>query len=492
VRNQKAKKAAEQLRRWREDPLAFVRECFTIEPDPWQKEALQAFPTNQRMALKACKGPGKTAFLAWAAWNFLLTRPFPKVVATSITGDNLSDNLWPEMSKWQARSSALKEMFVWTKTRIFNKQNPENWFMSARTWPKGGDATQQADTLAGIHADYVLFILDESGGIPDAVMAAAEAALASGVETKIVQAGNPTHLEGPLYRASTSERNLWWVMNITGDPDDPMRSPRVSVQWAREQIEKYGRDNPWVKVNVFGEFPPASLNALFSADDIDAAMKRKLRDSEYLSFQKRLGIDVARFGDDRSVAFPRQGKMAFQYHEYRNYTGPQLASAVAHLKSSLRTEQEMIDDTGGYGASTIDHLHGISIFPHPVNFASKAIDPRYVNKRAEMYFLMSEWVRNGAVLPLCPALKRQMLAVTYMFVGNRMQIEDKEQIKQKLNGESPDHADALAVTFALPELSSAGTDGVRLPDGAMITPAGLYVPSSGKALTEWDPFKEAA
>ena len=92
-------KAIATLRRWREDPTTFVREELHVEPDPWQAEVLRIFPHNQRIAMKACKGPGKTTLLAWCAWNFLATRPHPKIAATSITKDNLEDNLWPEMAK---------------------------------------------------------------------------------------------------------------------------------------------------------------------------------------------------------------------------------------------------------------------------------------------------------------------------------------------------------------------------------------------------------
>lgn len=294
-----AKTAVEKVVKWRKDPVAFVREVFRAEPDPWQVEALRAVAANQRIAMKSSKGPGKTCLLAWIAWWFLVTRPHPKMAATSITKDNLTDNLWPEMAKWMKKSKFLDSTFEWTKTRIFCKDHPETWWMSARTWPKSADSTQQADTLAGLHADYLMFLLDEVGGIPDAVMAAAEAGLASGIESKIIMAGNPTHLEGPLYRACTSERHLWHVIEITSDPDDPLRSPRVSTQWAKEQIEKYGRDNPWVLVNVFGQFPPASINTLIGPEQVTAAMKRHYLDDVYQWSQKRLGVDVARFGDDR-------------------------------------------------------------------------------------------------------------------------------------------------------------------------------------------------
>lgn len=289
----------ERITLWRKDPLRFVLDVFGVEPDDWQVDVLNSFRRNNRICLKAAKGCGKTTLLSWLAWNFLLTRPDAKIAATSITGDNLSDGLWAEMSKWQSRSGLLTNQFIWTKTRIFPKIGSDNWFMSARSWSKTGDPSQQANALAGLHADYIMFILDESGGIPDAVMAAAEAALSTGIESKIIQAGNPTHLDGPLYRACSVERHLWHVVEVTGDPDDPKRAPRISVQWAKEQIEKYGKDNPWVLVNVYGRFPPASINSLLGPDEVIAAMKRNPKETDYQFAQKRLGIDVARFGDDR-------------------------------------------------------------------------------------------------------------------------------------------------------------------------------------------------
>jgi phage terminase large subunit len=132
----------------------------------------------------------------------------------------------------------LMTAFEWTKTRIFCRDSPEIWWMSARSWSKTADRAQQGGALAGLHADNIKFILVESGGIPDAVMASAEAALSACIEGHIVQAGNPTHLEGPLYRACTLERALWHVTEITDDPDDPARSSRVKAEWAREQIAK--------------------------------------------------------------------------------------------------------------------------------------------------------------------------------------------------------------------------------------------------------------
>jgi len=122
------------IERWRENPVLFVQNELRVRPDRWQLEVLEAYPHRERIALKACKGPGKTALLAWIAWHFLVTHSDLKIAATSIAADNLADNLWSEMAKWQQRSAYLKQHFVWTKSRIFARDRPNTWWMTARTW----------------------------------------------------------------------------------------------------------------------------------------------------------------------------------------------------------------------------------------------------------------------------------------------------------------------------------------------------------------------
>lgn len=448
-----------QMRKWFNDPISFVRENFKIEPDEWQLEALDAASKNPRLAMKACKGPGKTCVLAWIAWWFLATRLDAKIAATSISWDNLADGLWAEMAKWQSNSELLKTQFVWTKTRISNIDRPETWFMSARTWSKSSNPDQQANTLAGLHADNIMFIIDESGGVPSAVMAAAEAALANDInehtDAKLIQAGNPTHLSGPLYEASTRDRKNWYVIEISSDPDNPKRTPRVSIEWARQQIEKYGRDNPWVLINVFGEFPPASLSSLFGYEELRVAMSRKIVKEDYIMSQKRIGVDVARQGDDSTVLFPRQGLMAFSPVIMRGANNPEVASRVISARHKWNNEVEYIDGTGGFGSGVIDIMLQRGYNPQEIHFSGKATDPRYANKRAEMYFRAAEWVKRGGCLPKDDDLLRELPVIEYTFDSKgRLLIEPKDEIKAKLNGQSPDKSDAFILTFADQEMMS--------------------------------------
>ena len=449
-------KQSERIARWRAHPDLFVREVFGVEPDPWQDDVLQAFPANPRQAMLASKGVGKSTCLSWLIWNFLVTRPHPKIAAVSVSAANLSDNLWAELALWQGKSALLRDSFTWTKTRIFANDHPETWFCTARAWSQSANPQEQGNALAGLHADYILFVLDESGSIPDAVMATAEAALSSPVEGHIVQAGNPTQLEGPLYRAATSERRLWHVTEINSDPDNPKRSPRVSVQWAKEQIEKYGRDNPWVLINVFGRFPPSSLNSLIGVEEVREAMKRNYRPQDFKDAARVIGVDVARFGDDSTVIFSRQGLQAFTPKKYRNMDGTQGAGLVARHWRDWDADACFIDDTGGYGSSWIDNLRRLGFAPIGVHFASKADNPRYYNKRSEMIFECVEWIKKGGALPDVPELLAALTTTTYSFKGDKFLIEPKELVKERL-GYSPDEMDSLCLGFAAPVLKNSQT-----------------------------------
>ena len=453
-------RAKAKIQGWREDRdgvVQMVRELFKTEPDPWQRDALIEYQTGkQQTVMKACKNPGKTAVLAWIVWHFLVCYKACNVACTSISGDNLRDGLWKELGKWQARSVFLQTAFQWTAERIFAKERPADWWASARKWSKTADTEKQADTLAGLHADYMLFVLDETGAMPRAVMAAAEAALGSGIVTRLVQAGNPTNLDSPLYDAYVRDRKHWNVISVTGDPDDPKRAPRVSIEWAKRQIEKYGRDNPWVKVNVLGEFPEANINQLISLSLVEEAMLRRPPRDSYHYSQKRLGVDVARYGDDLTVLFPRQGLMSYSpvhmTHARGTPVSMDIAARVMVAKRRWNWELCFFDDTAGWAHGAIDAMTTLGESPIALQYHSTRVpDPKYYNLRAYSWMMMAEWLEKGGALPSnIPELAGELTSATYTFKNGKFILEDKDLIKDRL-GRSPNYADALSNTFAFPD-----------------------------------------
>lgn len=474
--------------------LRYVDDNFAVELDPWQEKALLAYedprPEMRRIALQACVGPGKTAVLAWCGWWFLSTQgdelEHPKGLATSITGDNLKDNLWSEFAKWQGHSEYLRATFEWTSRRIAARDHPETWFLGVRSWPKTASADEQGKTFSGLHAKYVTALVDESGAIPPPVGRAAEQALSRATFAKFIQAGNPISREGMLFEAAVRLAHLWHVIKITGDPEDAeawVHSPRVGPEplaWALQQIETYGRENPWVKSYILGLFPPGSFNALLTEEDVEAAFARKIRPDAYEWSQPRLGVDVARFGDDRSVIFYRQGNFTRKPVVLRNEPTTSIAGAVMTVEQNTAAELILVDDTGHWGHGVIDNLLAAGRPAIPVVFSDKAIQPRYYNRRAEMWFQMADAIKSGLKLP--PSMREligELTMPTYTMDRGKIRLEEKDQIKKRL-GKSPDLADALALTFALPDMARA----LALPGGNQ---GGAR---QGHAATDFDPYQD--
>lgn len=211
------------IRSWRENPVKFVREVFGAIPDLWQEKVLLALLTEPRIAMSACKGPGKSCLLAWCIWWFLLCYKDAQILALSITRENLRDNLWKELAFWQAQSDGLHtrrlkfvekkkaadekrspieipnspgvltQHFDYSNSRIQSRERPNTWWLSARGFAKSADPTQQANTLAGFHGNNIMIVLDEVGDYPNGVVSAAEAIFATaGQNSKLLVAGNPT------------------------------------------------------------------------------------------------------------------------------------------------------------------------------------------------------------------------------------------------------------------------------------------------------------
>jgi hypothetical protein len=456
--------AADRLRAYRLQPRVMVEELFGhMLPDgldEWQKAVLDEFPTNPRQAMAACKGPGKTAVLAWIGWNFLLTRPHPKIGAISITGKNLDDNLWPEMAKWQKASPILQQQFEWTAESIFLRAHPETWFMSRKTWSQSANEEELAQALAGLWANHVLFLMDEAGGIPVPVMRTAEAALQrTGTEGHIVMAGNTTSTTGCLYEAVVMRRHLFKVYEITADPDDVKRTRRIDPEYARQQIREYGRDNPWVMINILAKFPSQGVNQLVSADVVRECLGKHLHRSAYEWAPKILGGDVADYGDDKTVLFPRQGAAYFEPLIVRHMDPVQIAGHWMEKANTWQADSIQVDATGGYGAGPIAIMRAQGFEVMPIQFAGEPRNPKYFNKRAEIWWEACEALKQGASLPDTEAVQpivAELSSATYSYKGDRIIIEDKKLMKARL-GRSPDLADALCCTHAFPVATTRAT-----------------------------------
>lgn len=477
--------AASKIKQWREDSVLFAKEVLDVELDEWQRDALIAFSGKDRVtrvALSACAGPGKSFVLAVAAWNFLLCYggkgEHPKGFAISMSAENLEQNLWPELYKIQSRSELLLKTFTWTKSRIFANDHPSTWFIQARGFSKSANKEEQGRSLSGLHSEAAIVIADEIGSIDPVILKAAEQAFGNCKTGKIIAAGNPSSRSSALYEITTRLRDKWKIIRITGDPDDPKRSPRIDIDWARSEIERFSISDPWVQCMILGIFPESSIDTLLTIEEVEESIARKYPLNICDGQERRIGVDVARFGTDSSVWASRSGLIAFNLKEMRGARGHELAAAVSLSYHKWGADQVFVDVTGGTGASCADSLLQSGIVPVEVYFSGKPMDSRFYNKRSEMYWLMAEWVKRGGKLPNHPKLVADLVTPTFSFKGGKLLLEDKETMRKRL-GRSCDFSDALACTFALPDMPrQTHEDLIR---------AAYQNPKN----RDWDPYRDA-
>ena len=197
------------------------------------------------------------------------------------------------------------------------------------------------------------------------------------------------------------------------------------------------------------DFTAAGDDQLISLSDAELAAQRVYLKQDINHAPVVLGIDPARFGDDRSVVFRRQGLQAFKPVVYRGVDNMELASRVANQIEEHQPDAVFCD--AGAGAGVIDRLRQLEYDVIEVPFGGKANKPNLnINRRTEMWWEMKEWVEQGGAIPDDQALKQELGTPVYWFdsAGRRV-LESKDQIKKRLQGAgSPDLADALCLTFA--------------------------------------------
>ncbi|MBP2652621.1 MAG: hypothetical protein H6Q73_190 [Firmicutes bacterium] len=238
--------------------------------------------------------------------------------------------------------------------------------------------------------------------------------------------------------------NEWYVCMYRADesgviPDDELESMKRDMTPTE------------VRQELYCDFTASAFNVLITIDVATEAAKRIYTEADVMTAEKVLGVDVARFGDDRSVIFRRRGLQAFNPKIYDNIDNMQLAACVAAEIQDFDPDAVFIDS--GRGEGVIDRLRQLGFKDvMEVPFGGAALKKeRYANKRTEMWDSVREWLeKRGGAIPNIPELKTDLVTPEYSFdTANRMKLEPKEKIKERL-GKSTDLGDALALTFAYP------------------------------------------
>ena len=229
---------------------------------------------------------------------------------------------------------------------------------------------------------------------------------------------------------------------------------------APQELEEIRRRTPprLFRQEYLCDFTADAEDVLISSSLAAQACARRYGGGEIAYAPKIIGVDPARFGADRSVIFRRQGLQAFAPRVLHKTDNMTLAAVTAREIEQFRPDAVFID--AGCGGGVIDRLRSLGFAVTEINFGSAPLKAgQYANKRAEMWGEMQAWLQAGGALPASAELKADLCGVRYSFdAAGRMKLESKEELKAR-TGRSPDLADALALTFALPVRKRAGGGG---------------------------------
>lgn len=439
--------------RYANDPLGFTLFMYDwgngalkdwSGPDYWHREVFQCIkeylegPDDNPLLIAIASGHGaaKTALAAWIKRWYISCRPHPQIVTTANTESQLMTKTWRELAKWH-KLSANRDWFEWTATTYYLKAHPETWRANAIPWSENN-----TEAFAGTHEESVLVVFDEASKISDKIWEVTDGVFTTKKNIWLVL-GNGTRNVGRFYDCFHKNKKRWKTWNI-----DSRTCQAANRSYLESLIEQYGgEDSDQARVRVRGLFPRTATRQLISTDSVEKAMKCEAEGWEYMPLV--MGVDIARFGENASTVCIRKGRKVFEVEVLPKQDLMQTAHRVAELIKEHRPVQVFVDGSG-IGAGVVDRLRQLNFSVVDVNGGNSSNNPRFLNKRAEMWWEMKEFIEGLCELPQDPKLKEELTCVEYDYTDKgRIRLDRKTDIMEQY-GFSPDRADALSLTFAYP------------------------------------------
>ena len=469
------------LAEFRYDPVGFAYWAFPwgepgeLEayegPLQWQIDVLQAvkdgivdISTAIRIARTSGHGIGKSALVSILIIWAMSTCAGAKCVITANTDTQLRTKTHPEVSKW-FRLFIGNPLFKLSATAMYaaDPEMEKEWRADFIPWSEKNPAA-----FAGLHnkGKRILIIFDEASEIADIIWETILGALTDR-DTEIIWAvfGNPTKTTGMFRECFEGGRfaQRWNSKTISS----------LSVEITNHEelqaiIDDWGEDSRTARVRVLGRFPQEDGSSFISRERAEAAAEREV---PYDAMEPIvIGCDVARFGDDYTIIYPRQGLDA-KSREIEIYQGLDTMAVAAKCVAAMRRHgaRSIFVDEGGLGAGVVDRLRQLDAPVVGVNFSDKAKEipgtegESFTNHRAEIWGAMRNWLKlgciDGEVSTLSgvsgkTSLIEELIGPQYeLDAKDKIKLESKKDMKRR-GVASPNIADALAVTFSEPMLTA--------------------------------------
>lgn len=493
--------------RWRDNPADWVRERLGEFIWSKQVEILNSLRDNRRTAVPSCHEVGKSFIAARCIGWWIDTLPLGQafVVTSAPTAPQVEAILWREFGRVHAKGLPGRlNQTEW----LFQPEHGKEELIAFGRKPADQDPT----AFQGIHAPYVLFLLDEACGIPDSLWEAADSLIAND-NSKALVIGNPDdpltrfrrvcmpgsgwnvcpigafdtpnftgeyvppfvaqQLIGKVY--VEEKRRQWapswnWVdaQGTVIEVERPEHVPEAAVKVVCPEREDPQDTDPFWQSKVLGLFPKTSgANALINENWIIAAQLRKLSPLG----KNELGVDVGAGGDASCLAHRRGQVVRIRWEDHNPDTmltcgkvngdardlgvkkikvdsigiGKGMADRGRELKRTRKIEQDWVPINVGEAVPGVDKK-GVPLKNY------------FTNLRAYYYWNVREAFERGEIDidPLDLQLAHELVNLRYHRTSSgKIEIEQKKDMKKRLNGLSPNRAEALMLSLAEPPSKGA-------------------------------------
>jgi len=474
-----------KAKRYADDPVLWAQDILGSHLWSKQREIAYSVRDNLRTAVRSSNGVGKTHISSIvAAWWIATHDPHETIVVTTAPSfPQIKTNLFSEL---QARKRDVNRRIAEQVIdrgqalpgKINTSGNVAEWKLADGTQLALGRKPSENDiitTFQGIHRRYVLFIIDEAGGLHRDMFVAAER-MTTGADARILAVGNPDRRGSEFFKMFQSDSD-WNKIHIsaydtpafTGEdcPEELLRyMPQKS--WVERNIAAWGGvDDPRVKVSILGEFPDDDGLVFFSET---AQRNAKAADLEADIAEHEplvLGVDLSVSGMDESKIYANRGGFIRKIKSWAQATGPESARIIFQTAREVGADYVNIDN-GGIGKPIIQILYELMVNSEtPCKFRVVEMNGggdvpdrrRWYNARAWWYDLLRQGMLSGEVDldPEDTALFEQMSDIGYDFVetgprAGSILMESKKDIRSR-SGRSPDDLDACVYAMFRPEMS---------------------------------------
>lgn len=446
--------------RWKADPVAWARERAHVEPWSKQREILEAVRDHPKTAVRSCHSAGKSfnAAVLTAWWIDAHPPGTAFVITTAPTGAQVKSILWREINRLHERAN------------LGGNTNLTEWYLGGELVAFGRKPADHSNSaFQGIHALYVLVILDEACGIPADLWVAGET-IASNRHSRMLAIGNPDDSDGEFARVCDPTSGWHKIKisyldtpNFTHEPvSDNLRDMLIAPDWVEDKKIHWGENSALFQSKCLGEFPKPELDP-WTVVQLGSVMKCRYLDlPDEDQFTVEAGIDVGA-GGDRTVIRERRGTKVGREKSFQDADPMATMGQLVECLAEWGVNRVKIDVIGiGWGIygrlkelSSVQNpggecRHGAEVVP--VNFASKSVQPkRFLNLRAEVWWQVGrELSRNGGwdLGALDDDVIGELTTPRYEIMDSygKIKIEPKDKVRERL-GASPDRAEALLLAF---------------------------------------------